>query len=369
MRIALLLCSVVASACFADLRAQTIWPQGYAGTNGGSTKATPFSISAGLSPARTRSVIAISAGSLPFSSGQPINGLAFRRDAVQVGTYPGYSATVQVRITSVPDAYWLTASAHQVFQSQHEVFNGTVAIPAAAAPTAPAAAPFALRIPFATPWTYPGGDLAIELTVNGPAGSTWRCDAVELPWLEDGHVVNLGAGCATSAGDLAPMYVEDVRTLVPGGSIHFVADRLVPPPTGALVYFVLGTAAPGFGLGPVGLDPSCQTFINPVIATVSGLHGDRMIDHSRGTTAVSLPNWPGLTGLRLAGQTALFDFGLSSYVPICLTQAIEVEIASTPPSPSSFAGRTQWIYGAKQPGNTQGLRLGPPNHVPVIEFF
>ena len=58
MRARELLCSVLASLPCAGLCAQTVWPQGYAKTNGGASNATPFSISRGetIDVARRRAI-------------------------------------------------------------------------------------------------------------------------------------------------------------------------------------------------------------------------------------------------------------------------------------------------------------------------
>lgn len=362
-----LLSNLFALVCSCSLSAQFVWPVGYGPTSGGSEKATPFSISSGLTPNRTRSVIAIDGGSLPFGQNQVIHGIAFRRDGIDPSSYAGFTANVQVRIATVPDAETLTAAAHLVFQQVHQVFQGNVAIPPAAPPTAPTPAPFQLAIPFTTNWTYPGGDFAIEITVTAPAGSRWRCDAVELPAVDGGIALGIGGGCPTSAGDVPAMRVKDLRSVRPGGAITYVVDRMVPPPLGAFVFFSFGVQSPGYWLP--GLPASCRIYLAPIITSGLGLYGNRMVNYVQGEYGISLPPAAGLAGVHITSQAGFFDFGLTSQLPVGLSQGLDLELGPMLPPGTTFVGRTQWIYGAKAPGSTQGLQLGAVNHVPIVQFL
>lgn len=362
-----LVLALAALAPCGDLLSQAVWPAGYANVSGGATLAAPFTISSTITPARTRMVVAIEGSSLPFAASHPIAGLALRRDSVHGATYPAYTANVQVRIRSIADAASLTSAAHLVFTQSNEVYNGNVPVPVAAPPGG-GAAPFALTIPFHNAWTYPGGDLAIEVTVSGPAGTTWRCDAVQLPRNDGGSSLGIGGGCATSAGDIPPVIVPDLTEVHPGGRIVYLVDRLPAPPFGGLVAFLIGTPSPGYSPGPQ-FDPSCQLFLNPAAFAVSAQYGNRTVNHARGELLVILPNAGAFAGLQLSSQGVYFDLGLTSGFPAGFTQATTVVVGALPPAAATFAGQAQWIYGSLPTGSVQGLQKGPPNHVPVIQFL
>jgi hypothetical protein len=349
-----------------NLLSQTVWPQGYANVNGGAAAAPPFTISAGILPVRTRAVVAIAGSSLPFPATHVIHGIAFRRDAVYSTPYNGYNATVQVRLKSITNAAALTSAAHLVFSQSDEVFSGPVPVPGASSPGG-GTAPFSLPIPFSTAWTYPGGDIAMEISVTGPAGSMWRCDAVRLPWNEGGISFGVGGGCPTSAGDIPPMIVRDLTEAHPGGTIEYVVDRLPTPPYGGMMAFLVGIQSPGYSPGPQ-FDPSCQVFLNPVAFAVSGQYGNRLANHARGGLMIAIPNAAAFAGLPLCLQGVYLDLGRTQGYPVGFTQAAFVEVGALPPPASSFIGQAQWIYGSLAPGSVQGLQMGPPNFVPVIEF-
>lgn len=350
----------------ASLAAQSVWPQGYATQPGGAALATPFSITASLQPLRTHAVVALRGASLPFGAGRKIQGLAFRRDTKHALAYASYAATVRVRMRVVADAAGLTAAAHLAFSAADEVFNASVLVPAAPPPVA-GAAPFDLRIPFAKAWDYPGGDLAIEVFVDGPGRALWRCDAVEGVVQDGGRVFNLLGGCPTSALAPATLRAADSRRIYPGGRIDLVVDRLALPPQGLGNVFLLGAASAPIDLGS-SFDPACKLGVWPIALQATGLFGDRLPLHARAALAVALPNDATLAGLRFAVQGLAIDAGLTSAVPLAMSQAIEVEVGRAL-APPAFVGRHMWKHGALSAGAVDGLQLGPANLVPVISFL
>lgn len=353
------------------LEAQGVWPRGYATRSGGAMHATPFSQSRTIRPTRTRTVLAIAATSLPMSRGAKIRGLAFRRDGVDAARYPSFTARLRVRMRVVPSAEALSAAVSLHFTEVHEVFRGNVSVPRADRPSASAAAPFALRIPFAKPWDYPGGDLAIECNVEGPAGVTWRCDAVELGrgLAGFGASTSIGPGCLTSGGEMPTLSVESLDELYPGGNIVLVQERLRLPPQGAAGLFVLGAPSAGRSLAP-GFGPNCQLFVWPPVWIGSGLFGDRAQHFARARVTLAPPRDASLAGVRIAVQGVHVDLGLQTPVRAALSNAVDVTLGKIPaPSSQSFFGRSMWLYGSPESGAAIGLRSGPINRVPVIEFL
>lgn len=359
----------VVSLGVSALRAQGVWPRGYASVVGGRASATPFSISKALSPQRTRMVLAIAGSSLPFGKGTKLRGIGFRRDGIVQADYTAYAGSIRVRIRTIADARQVTASVALFFDASHEVYRGPVAVPAAPKPRGSQPANFDLRITFAQPWEYTGGDLVLECNVEGPAGAVWRCDTVDLGHEVGGTSSVLGPGCATSTTAVPTLAVEDLRGVRPGGTVKLVQERLPLPPIGAAGLFVIGQASPPVALGPA-FPPGCDLYVLPILPIQAGTFGDRASTYARSTLKLSTVSDRQLVGARFAVQGLAIDTGLTSKVPIALTNALELEFGPIASSIAlGFTGRAFWVYGSQPTGRTEGARSGPKNRVVVVEFF
>jgi hypothetical protein len=369
-----LLIAVCASAV-TPAQVRVVWPTGYDSVAGGAAQEAPFSVSSArlpLAPLRVRSAVSIAGATLPFGPGTTITAIALRRDALYGTTYPAQSGQVQLHIGTIASAEQTTGAFNLDWQSQSLAALGALSLPAASRPST-GAAPFGVRIPFQKPWVYPGGDLRIDLTWTGVAGSMWRRDAVALGDRQSARAVTRGSGCPGSEGRVAYAWV-DPELAVAGGVLDVRLEGAVLSPILPAVH-LLGFDRSTFNgaplpasLGPVGGPAACFLHTDVVATQVVPL-GDRSTLYSRGRARWPVPADPTLVGSRVSAQSLVPDPAIGTRLPFTASNALGIAIgAPVPPaSASRYLGRTAWKYGAVGWGNDGGV-LSPRNYVPIIEF-
>jgi hypothetical protein len=344
-----------------------VWPPGYATRAGGSSQAAPFTISGARERPTGRSVTTFAAASVPFGAGSVIHEIAYRRDSLDPATYPTARGWLRVDFGAVHDAQRITSAVQHVWTSARSTtaFKGTIDLPTAPPPTT-GPAPFDLVIPLRFPWTWSGGDFAIDLAFQGEAGKTWRRDAARI---HDGHNAGYepyGNGCAGSNG-LVPFAFVDLIGAVPGGFANVHLSNALRTPQNGLAVNMLGlTQSPPLPLGPFGFPPACRLHVQS-LASLSAPTGDRSLAFSRSLVRWPIPNTATLTGVTLATQWLVLDPGYSTAVPATSSNAIRFTIGRASSTASVNWGRSLWLYGYRL-NVPQGGELSPPNYVAITRF-
>lgn len=357
----------VAAVVASPVAAQGVWPAEYANRMGGDAQEPPFVVSRAFRRSATRAVYFIEGDTLPVGVGKSIRGIAFRRDALHNRDYSGYSARIQVRVATIPDAQRSTVSLHRLLDFRNEVFDNNVSVPAAR--RASANTSFPLRIAFQRPWIRQAGDLLLDVRVEGPRGSLWRCDAVRLGDVKPAGLRSLGGGCTTSIGSTPHLYVEDSAAAVPGGRLDLLVEPVPAPPNGSSVLFLLGWEIAPTSLLVHGLAASCFLRVFPTVNLAAPI-GDPTVTWYRSRLRLAVPAANALRGVRFTSQSLVFDNALSTRLSAAISQAVEIQIGTELPASSrSFRGRAAFHYGAEPNWRASASRFGPRNFVPVLEFF
>jgi hypothetical protein len=227
-------------------------PQDRANLEGESRIAVPGMGSAGANQ------YLLGAGQLQSLVGRTITSLALRRDANWSESVSAGSSTVVVRMghASVTPLGALADFSLNV-ASPTEVFRATVALPAAGpAPSPPSwSAPFAIELPFSTPFTYVGGTLGIEIEGSNvaPAEFWWAVDGVEDDLA--GSVAYEGLGCGPRGFPNGFSGLVAETSLVLGSSADFVLYG--QPNASAFLLLGASTFPNPIDLGALGA-PGCE---------------------------------------------------------------------------------------------------------------
>ena len=205
---------VVFAVCAATACAQTftVVPAAHAAADANSH----LWLAGAVAPLRQQTIVG--ASHLQALVGRTLTALEVRRTAANEA-FVGGTATMAVTL-SITSAAPLAASptfAANVGPAPVTVFAGSVTLPASPAATGASVAwspQNTVRIPFATPFVYPGGNLLVDLQGQPIAGMNapwWMADAV----FEDvaGALVTVGTGCGAFGGAPQEWSQADVRTL------------------------------------------------------------------------------------------------------------------------------------------------------------
>lgn len=192
--------------------------------------------------------------------------LSFRRDGGFPIPYPAGNARLTVRLDHAAFA------PHEVARdfalnapSPQTVFDGVVALPASGSVSTPLAwaSPHVVEIPFATPFLYQGGPLAIEIlgTNLEQAPFWWTVDGVE----DDlrGSVVDEGFACGPRSGPNQVTASVAENSLVPGGNAEFLLFGSQGDP--AFLLLGAGTFPVPLSLAVLGA-PGCELRVDPFLA-------------------------------------------------------------------------------------------------------
>ncbi len=374
-----LVCAALAVGLLASAgsaQSSAVWPSSYANRPGEEAMNAPFSVSRGHSTNKARSMTVMVGSTLPFGPGSVINKIAFRRDNKHLtetyGNVSGGSLKVDMGYTD-RDGNDINGSFYENWKElPTTVFTGTFKLPHGAPPFG--VAPFALAIPLQVPWTYWGGNIAIDLLYEHPFPSTtWRRDAIAWPTQVNGTYVDLGGGCKGSNG-FVPYGHPFADTAVPGSTMVLGLYGNVPPPnpfapeTMAVNWLGSNTSSWGpvslpFDMGNMGLPWGCmlKTDILSIQVTLaqnpSSLYG-------RSYALWDLPNEQTLTGLTLFTQWMCPDSGLSTQQKFTLSNAQAIRLGTPDPLPRKVMGRTIWLQGATGGVQDSG-RMSREEFVPI----
>jgi hypothetical protein len=189
--------------------------------------------------------------------------LTFRRDGRFGDALRGGRAYLEVRLATGGAA---PAQASEIFAVNQSaptlVFAGEVVIPDSPAlahrDAATWSAPHAVAIPFAAPFSYPGGALAIDLRGEPVAGARspwWPVDCAL--YTHAGQVSRVGATCD-------PLLVVEASraSAQPGSSLVLLASGR--PHSVGVVLLGPSASLPGLPLDAVGA-PGCSLYVDPLV--------------------------------------------------------------------------------------------------------
>ncbi|MCC6784222.1 MAG: hypothetical protein IT457_15375 [Planctomycetes bacterium] len=277
-----------------------------------------------------RRQIVIDAGELSALVGHDLTALVFRRDgnvspdALTPGTL---HASVSIGIAAFgPDEVRPDLAAN--LPAPQLVFSGSVPLPAS--PDARARQPQwsgsdVVEIPFAAPWRYSGGDLAIELQYSGSGTIWWPIDAHEDP--ATGSVQSFGHACGGRAAVWGTTnHAADVQ-LVVGGTASFQFNGAA----NAFAWFFVGITplSSPMDLGFVGA-AGCTFDIAPILSLATAVSADWTPDPAVGgmaELALTMPSSPLFLGAEIWTQWLEIDDGA-----ITTSNALRCRIGSTPPA-------------------------------------
>ncbi|MBL8756729.1 MAG: hypothetical protein JNK15_25760 [Planctomycetes bacterium] len=295
---------VVFAVCAATACAQTftVVPAAHAAADANSH----LWLAGAVAPLRQQTLVG--ASHLQALVGRTLTALEVRRTAANEA-FVGGTATMAVTL-SITSAAPLAASptfAANVGPAPVTVFAGSVTLPASPAATSASVAwspQNTVRIPFATPFVYPGGNLLVDLQGQPIAGMNapwWMADAV----FEDvaGALVTVGTGCGAFGGAPQEWSQADVRTLVLGAQARFSAVG----PLGGFGFAAFGSPTSPVPLAALGLpsaSPSCALGVWPIDAMLVAPFAPiaASVSFGQAEVLVPIPNHPGLLGASLATQ-------------------------------------------------------------------
>lgn len=245
--------------------------------------------------------------------GRTLTALSLRRDGSDRAFAAG-ELQLTIRLAHAPRA-WNDASpqfAANLGAGAVTVFSGAAVLPASPA-TAGAQVPWttgnALRVPFAQPFVYQGGTLAVEL-IGSPGAQVsdwWVADAVRD--VRSGQVQQVGTGCGPFGGVAGEWSFVDAPGIVPGATVAFAAAG--PAQEFALWAVATGAAPFQFDLAAVGA-PGCFVHLAaPLAAIASGFSAPAFAHRPDlggvANVSVQIPAHASFLGLGMASQW--FQFG------------------------------------------------------------
>jgi hypothetical protein len=295
--------------------------------------------------------------------GRTLMGLRARRDA-STDYYASGQINIEVWLSHSPRSPWDMSN---VFASNRgadhvKVFDGFVGLPASPPPnTAPATwdYPFAVAIPFDTPFVYQTGALCVEtVTKNSNANSPWwPIDASITPFT--GSVTPFGASCITGMG-LTPASADAGSITIGSTGIFYLKGRHAA----GMAVCMLGMSNTQFGslqlpldLGPVAA-PGCRLY------TSSSLLIPAMLDVPAGgpigiaTAPLDLPVNPGLQGVTLYAQWALAEAGVNP-LGVTFSNGVAATIGA------SRMRNISWLESESMSSPSGAILAG---RVPVLRF-
>ncbi len=226
------------------------------------------------------------------------------------------------------------------------VFAGLVAFPAApAAPTTPAPwqAPYAVTIPFTTPFAYRGGPLVVETVtrpLSGPSGQNpwWPIDAVI--GASTGSVRSVGWGCL-AAGTEPAAGAELGSVSLGATAVFWLRGQMQAGPATCL----LGGDNRSYQGLPLPLDltvigmPGCVLYNDIATAVPSLLTPWPLRPDTLATVEVPVPQDAALAGASLFAQWLVPNIG-GRAIRLETSNGVEAVIGALPANPGAA-----WIEG------------------------
>ncbi len=215
--------------------------------------------------------------------------------------------------------------ANNVTSPATQVFAGTVQLPAQPVGFAGPLG-WDVVVAFAQPYVFTTaqGDLLIDIVGNNGSGGTpnYYLDALQ----GGGSVSPFGVAGDNPSFDFLNLVVStsgtlEPRLLTPGHTIEFSSTLSFTHPPGVLAFGLDGLPAP-FDLGQLGA-PTHSIYISP-LATVAHSWQQSFIGWYS-TAAVAVPSDPAFIGLRLYGQSLLFE-PTANALGLLTSGAVEVRI-------------------------------------------
>lgn len=271
--------------------------------------------------------VIIGASELVPLIGKSLTGLWLRRDTSWEEALPAASGHVAIRIgSSARSPSTAEPSFTTNLPSSLLVFDGTVQLPAAPA-VAEGSVSWSpdqtVRFAFRAPFSYTGGDLALEFERTGTPSTFWPADATEDQ--VSGAAVTIGTTCGPRAS------MQHTAGVGPSGLVVGRTAR----------FHLVGTpAAPawlmiGAGLRSVPVDltafgaPGCALHVHPMttLPTFLSNAADGFAGHGLTNVDVHLPPDPNLGGATLGAQ--FLEFGAQGVIT---SNAVLCQIATSGPS-------------------------------------
>jgi hypothetical protein len=279
-----------------------------------------------------RQQIIIDAQHLQPMVGRTITALLWRRDA-DSEAFTGGTATMTVRLSpTFVDSRSASPSFAVNVPIPTEVFSDTVTVPASPpspGPSASWAPDRTVRIAFTRPFTYSGGNLAIDVVGNiDPAQPIewWPADAA---WdYATGAAQSVGIGCGVHTNQNGEWASAAASTLLPGGMALLTARGTV----NGLAFAFVGAPAqlPGVPLGTFlpGAPPSCSAYLSPPVTLFVTTFAYAPFPTEGGTAVLTfpVPNHPSVLGATLGCQW------MDVQQQFATSNAVNFTIASTAPS-------------------------------------
>lgn len=270
----------------------------------------------------------IGSGHLANLRGQTITGLSFRHDANWNESAAPGSADLVVRI-GIAAVEPLDATSNPAVNlppaGSLEVFRGNVSFAASTvvAGAAPWSSPHVIEVPFAIPFLYSAGPLAIEIDgVNTASTTAWSIDGVEDSIA--GTLIHIGMGCGPRGFANGHTGFADDCSFVLGGSADF---SLYGQDNAAALLLIGATVFPNpINLAVLGA-PTCELHVD-AFATISRPVVESNLVGVGGVARalIPLPSQPVLLGGALYAQW--FEIG----AVITTSQAMRFQIAPRMPN-------------------------------------
>jgi hypothetical protein len=322
----------------------------------------------------TRRQLLIDSNELSSSRNRNLAGLQLRRNAGG-DVEPLEAGRIHLRVT-VSSSPVTAENAREDFAANRGpdetvVFDGVVDLPACpAAPSDPApwVEPFAVTIPFQTPFRLASSTLCIETETSpyvDPVTGTrtdpwWPVDSVTERDPEEPSI--LGPSCWSENPTQAPACtVPD--TFVLGGRGVFTLSGPATPRTAVCLVGLSGTDFNGLPL-PFALDmfgaPGCSLQVAPFLQIPSVLTRAPAGPRTEGRAELPIPRDNNLSGLPLFAQWMVFSPG-SNLLGTNWTNGVSIRIDS-----NNRAPRFAWIEAPDLVSGFGRLYLG---RTPVIRFI
>ncbi|MFK7740737.1 MAG: hypothetical protein AB8H80_10470 [Planctomycetota bacterium] len=325
----------------------------------------------------------IRASSLPFSAGTVLNEIAFRRDAVHATPYVGRRGRIKVQlgiarpgnIDHPTTSFDLNYASTPTFVLDETKATSDI-VPAVGVPSGTPG--FDLRLVFARPWQYPGGDLVVDIFHVGATAGEWRRDAVFVPDGEIGDFSFTRPGCPGSNGR-TPRNLARPETAVPGGTLTLELFEAMRPAGGVAGFAINLVGLDGnshsglplpFDLHTIGFPVGCwlatSIGVSQLVATQPSAAGYGHAGTASAQAQYPLPGSPSLTSVQLWSQWLCADFSIAAPIGLTVSNAIRITLGE-PATGSSPIAQTIWSYGAKG-GEVDSGTVAAGTYVPVIEF-
>ena len=331
--------------------------------NGNATVEAPGVAFWAFSPFDARRQLLYASRLLSKLQGRTFLGLRARRDA-STDYYGSGQINLEVWLSHSTRSPWDMSTDFATNRgSDHlKVFDGFVGLPASPPPMSPPATwdfPFAVEIPFDTPFVYQSGALCVETVTKGSNANSpwWPIDASITPFT--GTVSAFGTSCIPGMG-LAPAGA-DVGSMTIGSTGIFYLRGMHAP---GLAVCMLGLSNSQFGslqlpidLGPVAA-PGCSLYTSSSLLIPASLVVPQGSPSGTATAPFDLPVNPGLQGVTLYAQWALAETGVNP-LGVSFSNGVAATVGA------SRMRNISWLESESLSSST-GVIM--PGRVPVLRF-